>query len=111
MKKIEAIIREEKLNDLKECLEKEGIYGMTVVRVKGRGIQRGITLQWRAGSYTVDLLPKVLVMIVIGDEKFEKVIDIILNCCSTGNPGDGKIFVSEVSEVIRISSKERNVKI
>lgn len=111
MKKIEAIIREEKLNELKECLEKIGVYGITVTKVKGRGIQKGITLQWRAGSYTVDLLPKVLVMIVVNDDQFENVINAILDCCSTGTPGDGKIFVSNIEEVIRISTKQRNVKI
>jgi len=110
MKKIEAIIREEKLNELKECLEKAGFLGMTVLKVKGRGKQKGIMLEWRAGSYRVDLIPKVMIVMVVNDEDCDKVVDIILDCCSTGSIGDGKIFVSTVDQVIRISSKEKGVK-
>ncbi|MEZ0537962.1 P-II family nitrogen regulator [Caldicellulosiruptoraceae bacterium PP1] len=110
MKKIEAIIREESLNELKDCLEKNGFFGMTVYKVKGRGIQKGINLEWRAGSYRVDLLPKIMVMLVVNDQDVDKVIDLIIECCSSGTAGDGKIFISTIEEVVRISTKEKGIK-
>jgi len=110
MKRIEAVIREEKLEVLKEKLESSGFIGMTVCRVKGRGNQGGIYLEWRVGSYKVDMLPKAMLMMVVKDEDVEKVIDIITETCSTKNEGDGKIFISSIDEVVRIRTKERGEK-
>ncbi len=106
MKKIEAIIREEKLNEVKVALEKINIFGMTVFDVKGRGGQRGIALQWRVGEYHVDFLPKKLIMMVVKDEVCQKIVDIICEISSSGNAGDGKIFISTVDEVVRVRTKE-----
>lgn len=108
MKKIEAIIREEKLGEVKETLEKIGILGLNVSEVKGRGRQKGIKLQWRATSYVVDMLPKVKLNVVVKDEDAERVIDAIVNSARTGrNSGDGMIFVMPVEEVIRVRTGER----
>jgi len=108
-KKIEAIIREEKLNDVKEALSEVGIVGMTVTRVRGRGRGSGLKLQWRSGIYTVDLIPKVLVSIVLSDDNVEATIEAIIKGGRTGNgeKGDGMIFVMPVEDVIRISTGER----
>ena len=102
MKKIEAVIREEKLPDLRIALEEQGFGSMTVYEVKGRGTQGGITLQWRVGDYRIDLLPKKIVMLVVHDQDAKKVADIICKVCQTGAAGDGKIFISTIDEVIRI---------
>ncbi|MFA4857931.1 MAG: P-II family nitrogen regulator [Candidatus Margulisiibacteriota bacterium] len=107
MKKIEAIIRSEKLDELREALDAQGFSGMTVTDVRGRGKQKGITLEWRVGEYRVEFMPKIKVEIVVAANNLEKVINIVLAVCSTGNIGDGKIFISDVLDVIRISSKER----
>jgi nitrogen regulatory protein P-II 1 len=107
MKKIEAIIRPEKLNLLRETLDKSGFPGMTVVEVKGRGRQKGIALQWRAGDYRVEFLPKVKLEIVVEDEDSETVIDLICDTVRTGDVGDGKIFVYPVEDVVRVRTKER----
>ncbi len=106
MKKIEAIIREEKLGEVKEALEKLNIFGMTVFDVKGRGSQRGISLQWRVGEYRVDFLPKKLVMMVVKDEECAPVIDTICAISGSGAAGDGKIFISTIDEVIRVRTRE-----
>jgi nitrogen regulatory protein P-II 1 len=102
MKKIEAVIREEKLSDLRTALEEQGFGSMTVYEVKGRGAQGGITLQWRVGDYRIELLPKKIVMLVVQDQDAKKVADIICKVCQTGAAGDGKIFISTIDEVIRI---------
>ena len=107
MYKIEAIIRSEKLQEVKKALEDRGFYGMTVTEVKGRGRQKGIKLQWRAGEYVVDLIEKTKIEIVIREEDADDAIDIICQKASTGNVGDGKIFVVPVKDVIRIRTKER----
>ena len=107
MKKIEAIIRPEKIGIVKEALEAEGFSGMTIIEVKGRGRQKGITLQWRAGEYRVDFLPKVKIEIICNDDETNKVIEIICKNAKTGKPGDGKIFVYPVEEVIRIRTGEK----
>jgi nitrogen regulatory protein P-II 1 len=107
MKKIEAIIRPEKLEDVKHALEDIGCIGMTVIEVKGRGSQGGIERQWRGRSYKVDLLPKVKISIVVRDEDVEPVIDTIVANAATGEVGDGKIFVSPVEEVIRVRTGDR----
>ena len=109
MKKIEAIIRPEKLEDLREALDAKGFHGMTVTEVKGRGKQKGITLEWRVGEYRVEFMPKVKVEMVIQEKDLETVIGVITSVCSTGSMGDGKIFISSIEEVIRISTKEQGL--
>ena len=103
MKKIEATIRPEKLEAVREALAEIGITGMTVSEVSGRGRQMGITLQWRAGEYKVDLLPKVKLEVVVIDEELGKALHIIKSRARTGERGDGKIFVLPVENAIRIS--------
>ncbi len=107
MKKIEAIIRPEKLDIVKDVLDQKGFSGMTVSDVTGRGRQKGITLQWRAGEYRVDFLPKVKIEIVVDDKDMDKVIDAILEAAPMQKVGDGKIFVSSIEEIIRIRTGER----
>ena len=107
MKKIEAIIRSEKLEELREALDAKGFSGMTVTEVRGRGKQKGILLEWRVGEYRVEFLPKIKVELVVEEKALEQVINTMLSVCSTGAVGDGKIFISTVDEVIRISSRER----
>jgi nitrogen regulatory protein P-II 1 len=110
MKKIEAIIREEKLPEVKEALEAIGIFGMTVCDVKGRGKQKGISLQWRAGEYRIEFLPKKLIIMVVNDDIYHQTIDTICGICSTGNAGDGKIFVTNIDEAITIRTGETGAK-
>ena len=110
MKKIEAIIRSEKLEDLREALDAKGLSAMTVTEVKGRGAQKGITLEWRVGEYRVEFIPKIKVELVVDDKNVDQVIETILSICSTGKVGDGKIFVSPVEEVVRIRTKEKGTK-
>ncbi|HYH02040.1 MAG TPA: P-II family nitrogen regulator [Bacillota bacterium] len=105
MKKIEAIIREEKLPEVKEALEQLGVCGMTVYDVKGRGKQKGISLQWRVGEYRIEFLPKKLLMLVVNDQLCQKIVDLICDTCNTGTAGDGKIFISTVDEVITIRNR------
>ena len=107
MKKIEAIIRPEKLQLLRDKLDKKGFSGMTVTDVKGRGRQKGITLQWRAGDYKVEFLPKMKLELVVEDKDSEVVIDLICDVAQTGEAGDGKIFIYPVEDVVRVRTKER----
>jgi len=108
MKKIEAIIREEKFGEVKDALEKIGVVGLNILEVKGRGRQKGIKLQWRATSYVVDMLPKLKLNIVVKDEDVKRVIDAIVDSARTGrNSGDGMIFVMPVEEVVRVRTGER----
>lgn len=102
MKKIEAIVRNESLESLREALDAKGYHGMTITEVKGRGTQKGITLEWRVGEYKVEFLPKIKLELVVNDEDAQEVITIICEVCHTGNIGDGKIFISPVEDVIRI---------
>jgi nitrogen regulatory protein P-II 1 len=106
MKKIEAVIREERLDAVKKALEEHGIHGMTVTEVSGRGQQKGISLQWRVGEYRVDFLPKLKVEIVCHDEDCEIAIEAIMKAAKTGRIGDGKIFVSPVEAAYRIRTGE-----
>jgi nitrogen regulatory protein PII len=106
MKKIEAIIRPFKLDEVKEALIEEGIRGLTVSEVRGYGRQKGHTESYRGSEYRVDFVPKIRIEIVIEKEKIESVIDAILRTAKTGQVGDGKIFVSDVEEVIRIRTEE-----
>lgn len=106
-KRIEAIIREEKLNDVKDALREIGIVGLNVTQVRGHGRQGGIRLAGRTGTYLVDLLPKVQVNIVLSDHNVERTINTICQAAGTGEQGDGIIFVCPVDEVIRIRTGER----
>ncbi len=108
MKKIEAIIREEKLGQVKQALERESYFGMTVSEVSGRGRQMGIPLQWRAGEYRVDLLPKVKIELVVLDEDVANVVAAIARNAKTDNIGDGKIFIIPVEGAIRIRTGDVN---
>lgn len=107
MKKIEAIIREEKFAQVKHALEDKGFISMTVSDISGRGQQKGIVLKWRAGEHRVEFLPKKKIEIVTEDKDTETVIDIICENSHTGIFGDGKIFVIPVDEVIRIRTREK----
>ena len=102
MKKVEAIIREEKLDAVKRALEENSYFGMTVSEVSGRGKQKGIPLQWRAGEYRVDLLPKLKIELVVLDEDVSGVLDAITRSARTGETGDGKIFILPVENVVRV---------
>jgi nitrogen regulatory protein P-II 1 len=102
MKKIEAIIREEKLEPVKKALEDIGYFGMTISEVSGRGRQGGISLQWRVGEYRVDLLPKLKVEVVVMDEDVAPALGAIARSARTGEIGDGKIFVIPVDDAVRI---------
>ena len=108
MKKIEAIIREERLNAVKKALEEKSYFGMTVSEVSGRGKQKGIPLQWRVGEYRVDLLPKLKIELVVLDEDVSVAIDAIVRNARTGDTGDGKIFVLPVEQVVRVRTGDRN---
>jgi nitrogen regulatory protein P-II 1 len=108
MKKIEAIIREEKLDAVKKALEEKSYFGMTVSEVSGRGKQKGISLQWRVGEYRVDLLPKLKIELVVLDEDVSVAIDAIVSNARTGETGDGKIFVLPVESVVRVRTGDRN---
>ncbi len=107
MKKIEAIVRPEKLDDVRKALEEKSIFGMTVEEVQGRGRQKGICLQWRAGEYCVDFLPKLKLDIIVDDKDLEVAIATITKAAKTGANGDGKLFIYPVEDVIRVSSGER----
>lgn len=108
MKKIEAIIRPERVNDVKDALDELGFHGMNFTQVTGRGAQRGIVHQGRGGeTVTVDLLPKVKIEVVVPTEAVDQVIDAICGAARTGNIGDGKIFVIPVETAIRVRTGER----
>ena len=108
MKKIEAIIRPEKLDEVKHALAEKGYIGLNIVGVTGRGVQKGIVHAGRAGqAYSVDMLPKVKLETVVKDSNVDEVVDIILKSASTGNIGDGKIFVLPVEQAIRVRTNER----
>ncbi|MEH6464594.1 MAG: P-II family nitrogen regulator [Shewanella psychromarinicola] len=108
MKKVEAIIKPFKLDDVRESLAEIGITGMTVSEVKGFGRQKGHTELYRGAEYMVDFLPKVKIELVIQDEILERAIDVIVDIARTGKIGDGKIFVTDVERVIRIRTGEEN---
>ena len=110
MKKIVAIIRPNKLDDVKDALEKIECHGMTVTDVKGRGRQLGVTESYRGSDYRIDMLPKTRLEIIVQDENTEQVIDTIVKTAQTGDIGDGKIFISPVEDVVRIRTAERGEK-
>ncbi len=107
MKKIEAVIKPFKLDEVKEALNDIGIQGMTVSEVKGYGRQKGHTELYRGAEYVVDFLPKIKIEITVSDEIVEKVIETIENSARTGRIGDGKVFVSDITDVVRIRTGER----
>ncbi len=107
MKKIEAIIKPFKLDDVKEALQEIGLTGITVTEARGFGRQKGHTELYRGAEYVVDFLPKVKIEVVVNDDMAEKTIEAIVGAAQTGKIGDGKIFVSTVEDVIRIRTGER----
>src|ERR1700686_2028169 len=107
MKKIEAIIQPHKIEDVKEALKKIGIDGMTITEVRGHGRQKGHKEVYRGMEYQVDLLPKVKIEMVVSDARCEEVVQTLASSARTGKIGDGKIFVQEVAEAIRIRNDER----
>lgn len=106
MKKIEAIIKPFKLDDVKEALQEIGLQGMTVVEAKGFGRQKGHTELYRGAEYVVDFLPKLKIEVVVPDELLDAVLEEIQRAARTGNVGDGKVFVTGVEQVIRIRTGE-----
>ena len=107
MKKIEAIIKPFKMEDVKEALAEIGIEGMTVSEVKGFGRQKGHTEIYRGSEYTVDFLPKVKFEIVIADDRVQRAVDAIVQSAKTGKIGDGKVFILPIEDAIRIRTEER----
>jgi len=106
MKKIEAIIKPFKLDEVKEALQELGLQGMTVIEAKGFGRQKGQTELYRGAEYVVDFLPKIKIEVVVADDLAVRAVEAVQNAARTGRIGDGKIFVTEVSEVIRIRTGE-----
>jgi len=107
MKKIEAIIKPFKLDEVKEALQEVGLQGITVTEAKGFGRQKGHTELYRGAEYVVDFLPKVKVEVVLGDDQIDKAVDAIQKAAQTGRIGDGKIFISNIEDAIRIRTGER----
>ncbi len=107
LKKIEAIIRDDRINDVMDALAEIGIVGLNMFEVRGHGRQGGIRLVGRAGTYQVNLLPKIQLNIVLSDRNLEAALETILQAAYTGEPGDGIIFVTPVEEVIRVRTRER----
>lgn len=107
IKKIEAIIREEALDTVKDALRSIGIVGMNVVEVRGHGRQGGINLSWRGTAYQMDMIPKIMLSIILSERNVEKAIETIANAARTGKEGDGIIFIYPVDDVVRIRTGER----
>jgi nitrogen regulatory protein P-II 1 len=107
MKKIEAIIKPFKLDEVKEALQEVGLQGITVTEAKGFGRQKGHTELYRGAEYVVDFLPKVKVEVVLGEDQIDKAIEAIQKAAQTGRIGDGKIFISNIEDAIRIRTGER----
>ncbi len=107
MKKIEAIIKPFKLDEVKDSLNDLGIKGMTITEVKGFGRQKGHTETYRGAEYTVDFVPKVKIEIVVSDDVVQRAVEAITNAAKTGTIGDGKIFITQLSEAIRIRTGEK----
>lgn len=107
MKKVEAIIQTSRLNPVKEALQEIGVDGMTISEVRGHGRQKGHTEVYRGNEYTVDLLPKIKIEIILPDKLLDPAVEAILKTAKTGKIGDGKIFIFTVDEAIRIRNEER----
>jgi nitrogen regulatory protein P-II 1 len=106
MKKIEAIIRPFKLEEVKEALVEEGVRGLTISEVRGYGRQKGHTETYRGSEYRIEFVPKIKIEVVVEDSKAEKIIDAILRTAKTGQVGDGKIFITNIEDAIRIRTDE-----
>lgn len=106
MKKIEAIIRHFKLEDVKSALTEAGVLGMTITEVRGFGRQKGHKEQYRGAEYTVDFMPKAKMEIVVSDDQLDSIVKVIVDNARTGQVGDGKIFVTDLSDVLRIRTGE-----
>ena len=106
MKKIEAVIKPFKLDEVKEALQEMGVQGMTVLEAKGYGRQKGQTELYRGAEYVVDFLPKIKIEVVVADDQLEGALSAIQNAARTGRIGDGKIFVSDIIDVVRIRTGE-----
>jgi nitrogen regulatory protein P-II 1 len=106
MKKIEAIIKPFKLDEVKEALQELGVQGMTVIEAKGYGRQKGHTELYRGAEYVIDFLPKIKIEVVVSDDQLQPALDSIVTAARTGRIGDGKIFVSEILDVLRIRTGE-----
>jgi nitrogen regulatory protein P-II 1 len=109
MKRIEAIVRPDRLEAVKDALVALGHAGLTVVEVKGHGVQKGITQQWRGQEYSIDLLPKVSIVAVVNDHEVSEAIEVISAAARTDRIGDGKIFISPIEQVVRIRTGESGV--
>ena len=107
MKKVEAIVRHFKLEDVKNALSEQGVHGMTITEVRGFGRQKGHTEMYRGTEYAVDFVPKVKIEVVCSDGNLESVVDTVMRTSQTGQIGDGKIFVSNLEEIIRIRTGEK----
>ena len=107
MKKIEAVIKPFKLDEVKDALQEMGLHGMTVLEAKGFGRQRGHTELYRGAEYVVDFLPKLKIEIIVTDETAEEAVAVITKSAQTGKIGDGKIFISTIDDVVRIRTGER----
>ncbi len=110
MKKIEAIIKPFKLEEVKEALAEQGVEGMTIIEVKGFGRQKGHTEIYRGSEYTVDFLPKIKIELVLADSQVAAALDAIVKAAKTGKIGDGKIFILPIEEAVRIRTEERGEK-
>ena len=110
IKRIEAIIRPERLEPLRASLEKVGYPGMTVTEVEGHGKQRGVEQQFRGNRFKTYFIPKVKIEVVVLDKAVKKLVDTIIDVCSSGTVGDGKIFITDIKDVIRIRTKEKAAK-
>jgi nitrogen regulatory protein P-II 1 len=106
MKKIEAVIKPFKLDEVKEALQELGVQGMTVLEAKGYGRQKGHTELYRGAEYVIDFLPKIKIEVIVGDDLADRTIEAIVTAARTGRIGDGKIFVSDIADVIRIRTGE-----
>ncbi len=107
MKKVEAVIKPFKLDDVKEALTQLGVFGMTVTEVRGFGRQKGHTELYRGSEYTIDFLPKVKIEVVVPNEMVDKVVSAIVSAAKTGSIGDGKVFVLPIGEAVRIRTGEK----
>lgn len=109
MQRIEAIIRPEKILDVKAALGRIGYGGMTVTEVKGHGTQRGVKESWKGQEFWIEFLPKLWLLIVVDDKDVDDVVDAICDNAATGEVGDGKIFISDVRDAVRVRTRERGV--
>jgi nitrogen regulatory protein P-II 1 len=108
MKKVEAVIRHFKLEDVKSALTEHGVQGMTVTEVRGFGRQKGHTEMYRGTEYTVDFVPKIKIEVIVPESQAQGVVDAIIKSAQTGQTGDGKIFVSDLGQIVRIRTGELN---